>query len=401
MDCKNRIMKVLYIAHSTLPSGGATKALYQLVKKIEKHGVEPIIVVPDKKGIYEDWRKEGFRVISLNYRMNAYPPVRNLKDLLLFFPRTIGRIFLNVKASEELCKIIQKEHVDLVHSNSSVVEIGRLAAAKLNIPHIYHVREYGDADFKMHYIPSKSYAHLMMRQSNTICITEGIQKHHGLDKANRLKGKSVVIYDGVLPQQSVPTFSEKGNYFLFAGRLEPAKGLDFMLKGYCEYVKSTSNPLPLKVAGHQLRPGYLAMIKDYIHQNGLGAHVELLGPRSDIFDLMKEAKAIVIASPFEGFGFCMAEAMFNGCLVIGRDLTGTHEQFENGLMMHGKEIGLRFNTTEELSESLKYVTDENSRTFDEMKNLAFATVNKLYTSQTCTMKIWNFYQSILNGDSKK
>ena len=388
-------MKVAYITNSSGSLGGATKALLQLVNELARYGVEPLIVLPDTEGIYSDLKKKGIKVYALNYRMNIYPPLRGLKDFLFFIPRSIGRFMLTRKTANRLAAILKENEIQLVHSNSSVVEIGRLAAAKLNIPHIYHVREYGDADFKMHYIPSKSYAHLMMRQSNTICITEGIQKHHGLDKANRLKGKSVVIYDGVLPQQSVPTFSEKGNYFLFAGRLEPAKGLDFMLKGYCEYVKSTSNPLPLKVAGHQRRPGYLAMIKDYIHQNGLGAHVELLGPRSDIFDLMKEAKAIVIASPFEGFGFCMAEAMFNGCLVIGRDLTGTHEQFEKGLEMQGAEIGLRYKTTEELTHILQEVGHSPITKYLEMKKRAFVTVNTLYTSEHSADQVYQFYKTLI------
>ncbi|MBR2154395.1 MAG: glycosyltransferase [Bacteroidaceae bacterium] len=388
-------MKVAYITNSSGSLGGATKALLQLVNELARYGVEPLIVLPDTEGIYSDLKKKGIKVYALNYRMNIYPPLRGLKDFLFFIPRSIGRFMLTRKTANRLAAILKENEIQLVHSNSSVVEIGRLAAAKLNIPHIYHVREYGDADFKMHYIPSKSYAHLMMRQSNTICITEGIQKHHGLDKANRLKGRSVVIYDGVLPQQSVPTFSEKGNYFLFAGRLEPAKGLDFMLKGYCEYVKSTSTPLPLKVAGHQRRPGYLAMIKEYIHQNGLDAHVELLGPRSDIFDLMKEAKAIVIASPFEGFGFCMVEAMFNGCLVIGRDLTGTHEQFEKGLEMQGVEIGLRYKTTEELTHILQEVGHSPITKYLEMKKRAFVTVNTLYTSEHCADQVYQFYKTLI------
>ena len=388
-------MKVAYITNSSGSLGGATKALLQLVNELARYGVEPLIVLPDTEGIYSDLKKKGIKVYALNYRMNIYPPLRGLKDFLFFIPRSIGRFMLTRKTANRLAAILKENEIQLVHSNSSVVEIGRLAAAKLNIPHIYHVREYGDADFKMHYIPSKSYAHLMMRQSNTICITEGIQKHHGLDKANRLKGRSVVIYDGVLPQQSVPTFSEKGNYFLFAGRLEPAKGLDFMLKGYCEYAKSTSNPLPLKVAGHQRRPDYLAMIKEYIHQNGLDAHVELLGPRSDIFDLMREAKAIVIASPFEGFGFCMAEAMFNGCLVIGRDLTGTHEQFEKGLEKQGAEIGFRYKTTEELTHILQEVGHSPITKYLEMKKRAFVTVNTLYTSEHCADQVYQYYKTLI------
>lgn len=40
--------------------------------------------------------------------------------------------------------------------------------------------------------------------------------------------------------------------------------------------------------------------------------------------------ALIVPSPFEAFGLITAEAMFNKCLVIGRDTAGTKEQFDNG-----------------------------------------------------------------------
>ncbi|MBQ9641914.1 MAG: glycosyltransferase [Bacteroidaceae bacterium] len=390
-------MKVAYITNSSRNLGGATKALLQLIEKLAEKGVEPIIILPDSNGIYHELKEKGIKVYALEYRMNIYPPLRGIKDLLFFIPRSVGRYYLTRKAASRLAGILKSNGVQLVHANTSVEEIGRLAAEHLKIPHVYHVREYADKDFGMHYIPSKSYIHAKMRGGNTICITKGIQHYHGLDRLRGAKGKSLVVYDGVLPVQDEPQYSDAGTYFLFAGRVEAAKGLDFLLRGYSQYAKSVQSPLPLKIAGGLNRKEYLAELQDYVRVNGLEQSVEFLGPRSDIFDLMRGAKAIIVASSFEGFGFCTAEAMFNGCLVIGRDLTGTNEQFDNGLKMHGKEIGLRYKTTDELARILQEVDTSSDDKYLEMKKRAFATVNTLYTSGHSAQQVYEFYKSILMG----
>ena len=129
-------MKVAYITNSSGSLGGATKALLQLVNELARYGVEPLIVLPDTEGIYSDLKKKGIKVYALNYRMNIYPPLRGLKDFLFFIPRSIGRFMLTRKTANRLAAILKENEIQLVHSNSSVVEIGRLAAAKLNIPHI-------------------------------------------------------------------------------------------------------------------------------------------------------------------------------------------------------------------------------------------------------------------------
>ena len=58
-------------------------------------------------------------------------------------------------------------------------------------------------------------------------------------------------------------------------------------------------------------------------------NVKFLGIRKDIYSLMKNAMALVVSSPSEGFGFITVEAMLNGCLVIGRNTAGTKEAGES------------------------------------------------------------------------
>lgn len=64
---------------------------------------------------------------------------------------------------------------------------------------------------------------------------------------------------------------------------------------------------------------------------------------------MAEASAIIISSQSEGFGRVMAEAMYNGCLVDGKNAAGIKEQFDNGLQFCDQEIGIRYSDYGDLS----------------------------------------------------
>lgn len=62
-----------------------------------------------------------------------------------------------------------------------------------------------------------------------------------------------------------------------------------------------------------------------------------MGYCKNVYLLMHKAKALIVASYYEGFGRMTAEALFCGCLVIGRNTGGTKEilDYTGGLMFQG------------------------------------------------------------------
>lgn len=66
-------------------------------------------------------------------------------------------------------------------------------------------------------------------------------------------------------------------------------------------------------------------IIDLINKYGLENHIELLGRRDDIPDLMSKSDIFVLSSRFEGFGLVVAEAMACNTFVIGTDCGGVKE----------------------------------------------------------------------------
>ncbi len=389
-------MKVLYILHSTLTEGGATKAVLGLVKELETKGVTPVFVVPDKDGIYSKLLEFGYEVYAIPLRMSIYPSLGGAKNAVLYFPRLIYTVIINLLSLYRIRKLVRKIKPSVIHSNTSVLNVGRIVANKEGIPHVQHIREYGELDFSMRYLPSFKSVHKDMGKNNAynICITRDILKHHGFEHMPN----AGVIYDGVHMKVDVMPRKKKQNYFLYAGRIEYGKGLDILLKSYREYKDRTVSPMRLNVAGGVSDESYYREICDYITDKELEEYVSFLGVVDNIELLMQESKALIIPSRSEGFGFCMPEAMFNGCLCIGYNTAGTKEQIDNGFKFTSGDIALHYNTLEELTEKLLEVHDNCETRWEAMKIRAFNTVNKFYTHTSSAESVYKIYQNVIQAN---
>lgn len=387
-------MKVLFVLSSTLIHGGGSKAFMQMLDGLISLGVEPIVVFPNKDGLFYVLQNKNIRCIAtkFNYRSSVYPICKSLKDKLLFIPKLIGRLVVNNLAAIQLIKIVKQIKPDIIHTNVSVIAIGFYVARLLNIPHVWHIREYGDADFHYYYYPTKRIQLRRYRVPNsyTVCITKDIQQY------NNLKGwsKSRVIYDGVLSLDSQKYILDKKRYFLFAGSLQHAKGILPLIDAYAIYCQLYENPLPLYVAGGGTEE-YIQQVTEKINNYGLNSSVILLGVRKDILTLYSEATALIVPSLSEGFGFITAEAMFSGCLVVGNNTAGTKEQFDNGKDLTGNEIALRYTTQDELVKHLLDITINTSKYYESMILRGQQVVAQLYSSEKHADLIYNFYKEIL------
>ena len=134
-------MNVLYVLHETLSMAGSAKSFKIMMRGLMQHGISPIVVMPDNKGIYDELSDWGIRTIVIPYRYNTYPWVHSAKDVLLFFPRLIARRIVNGLAVKKIVRDLKDYDVQLVHTNVSVCGIGYAVSRKLGVPHIYHIRE--------------------------------------------------------------------------------------------------------------------------------------------------------------------------------------------------------------------------------------------------------------------
>ena len=376
--------RILFLSSAGYGRGGASIALLNLVSYLREK-VEVYVAFPTKGSLYSEFERIGVHCYCIGeFSLSIYPTSFNL----LYFVKTfVGNLIKNRRAQQKLEELVDIIRPDIIHTNVGPLRIGYNVACKKNIPHVWHVREYIDKDFKFHPYPTFRYHVDKYKSKNNynIVITEGVKSHFALGD------NSYVIYDGVFPNHIRPRVADKENYFLFAGRIQQAKGVLELLSAYILYVKR-GGTINLKLAG-SLENHYFNRCSKIIHENNLCDKIEYLGLRDDIYELMSHAKALVVPSRSEGFGFITAEAMYNFCPVVGRDTSGTKEQFDLGKTQTGSEIGLRFINNEEL---VTRMFEIEKGVDDKMINNAHEVVMKNYTIEKCGEKIFKVYKMILS-----
>ena len=389
-------MKIAYFLHTTTMTDGSTKAFLHIVNQMKKNNIEPLVILPNRQTLYQYLQERDIPCVALRYglRPATYPLYNTIKDKLLFIPRLLGRLAINSVATIQSCAIVCRFHPDIIHTNTGVVSIGYHVAQWLHIPHVWHLREYAAWEFHTYPYPSLRIQQKRFRKphSYTICITKALQQYYRLE----CTPTSQIIYDGVQSISTVTYANNKDKYLLFAGAFCDVKGILPLIDAYAEYAQQCPFALPLWIAGAG-PDTYTQKIKDKIRFYQLTDQIRLLGMRSDIEDLYKKAMALIGPSLFEGFGFITAEAMFNGCLVIGLNVAGTKEQFDNGKDITGEEIALRYETQEQLIQYLIQLTNAPITRYEPMIHRGQVTVMKLYTTEVHIQQILTLYNTIVSN----
>lgn len=378
-------MVILYITGHGL--GGSNVSLANSILELKRLGVEETIIVPDKDTL-KPFIGKGLHCIVVPFRPSIWPVCKRWYHYLSFPVRLLYQQLMNFFAIHKLLNLSKRIQPEIIHTNISVMSIGYKLSKQIHVPHVYHLREYSSLDFCYRRYPSDKSFKRALNNSYSISITKSLYDYYSLSN------NSVVIYNGIMPKKNYIS-CEKENYFLYVGGLTHEKGIDHLIDTFLTLI-SDGNRIELKICGTG-NAGFVSSLQSKINKAGkiASSYITFMGQRDDVYSLMFKAKAIIVPSLSEAFGRITAEAMFNDCLVIGNNTAGTKEQFDNGLDMTGREIGLRYKDQETLKAALLRVNDNGAELFSEQRKAAFNVVNSLYTTENNANKIYDFYNKIL------
>ena len=282
----------------------------------------------------------------------------------------------------------------MIHSNVSSCDIGYRVAKITGIPHVWHVREMGKKDKGYDYFPSQEAFERKLSNpiNKTIFITKTVRENFNL-----MNDRCSVIYDGVFKREYILTNVDSldRQYFLYVGRVTLKKGILSLLDAYIQYCERISDKnliRKLVIAGDAESIVFRDTLLDKIHKAGIVDKVSFIGYQKQIKELMQGALALIVPSEYEAFGFITAEAMYYGCLVIGRDVGGTREQMDNVLTATGTDIALRFNSDEELVSHLTAVSTTEYSLFHKQILLGNQAVNRLYSTTNLSNEVFKIYK---------
>jgi len=159
------------------------------------------------------------------------------------------------------------------------------------------------------------------------------------------------VYHSRLELENLPAPNAlRKHVVLCVGYLAALKGQTILAAAFGKIALRFSD-WQLHFAGSVAEPEYGREITRFIADSGLSPQIQLLGPRTDAMELMKNSAIFVQASFFEGLPLALQEAMFNGCACIASRIDGNDELIadgENGLLFPAGDIDALAGTLERL-----------------------------------------------------
>ena len=116
---------------------GSSRSLLRLVGALDPTVYRVVVLVSDVGALSSQLEGRGAKVIRI-------PHVGAIERWSLFSWRSFLLPFEIVSATVRILRVIRRERVGLVHSNTSIILAAALAAKIARVPHVCHVREIYD-----------------------------------------------------------------------------------------------------------------------------------------------------------------------------------------------------------------------------------------------------------------
>lgn len=319
-------LTVMYISNE-VKMEGAAQSLIDMLKGIKRY-VRPVVIIPCK-GIIE----ERFTELDILYYIIPYSIGFSAEGT--HTRKDEDRVFAdNYEAALRLVPIVGKEKVDLIHTNSSVCNVGAMAALLTGKPHVWHIREC-ERHFNFVFW-DKGLKELLFGQADAVIAISDFVKREYQEKYNL---EPVCIYDGLDVERfwaEPGSGGKKGNIFLMAGGIYAEKGQWDAIRAVEALVKDGLTDIKLLIVGGGQQKTVWTM-KKYVKIKALEQYVHILPFQKDLSRIRECCAFSVCASRMEALGRATIEAMLAGNIVIGADTGATPE-----LVGSGEERGYLF-----------------------------------------------------------
>lgn len=384
-------MKILYLLGPTALSGAAISFSIILEGMIAR-GCEVIVLVSKSnlnKKFIDYLRLKGCTVEVFSAQSFVYPSCSLIgwRHSFIKFPWRLIRKLIQISFSNrEVLGLIKKYQPDIVHTNVGVYRQGFYACKKLDIPHIWHIREYQTKDFGWSIMPSIGYYKSLLQSTNVICISKDIYDYFELEGNKFAK----VLWNAILPKSEVCYNDRKQPYFLCANRISPEKKVEDVILAFFKAAHKLPNNYKLVIVGEQQDIPYLNKLRRLIGDSSYASRIEIYRHQSNVTSLMQNATALIVASKFEGLGRMTLEATFKGCLVLGRATGGTKEILER------TKGGFLFTTVDELAQLMLHIV--NVQSIDEYKDkveYAQRVVIEDTANDNYNNRLYDYYKSLI------
>lgn len=304
------------------------------------------------------------------------------------------------RSKEELCEILRKEHVDLIHARFGLTGADLLSVKQeLGIPMLTSFHGF---DLPTNVKSMKKYngrLDLLFQEGDAFTVTSNNMKKilvaYGCPK-NKIFVHHSGIDVGKFPYRSSVIPENRVITILSVGRLVQKKGMNFLIDAFSQVYDQCPN-VRLRIAGdgnlrHEL--------ENQVKQLKLDKCVTFLGALSyeDIIREMQQAQVFALASTTtkdgnqEGIPNVLKEALASGLPVVSTLHSGIPELIRNG------ESGILVpeRDTAALAQSLLQLIKTPDQ-WDRMAKKGRRTVKKLFNTQKQIHELEHIYNTVIDG----
>lgn len=243
---------------------------------------------------------------------------------------------VNDLVAKKMSKFVLDNNIDVIYSNTRVIDLGVRLKKSTDKKHVWHIREFGEEDFNYKILNSyaKHWSNIYNYTDVIIANSKAVAK-----KITDIIGTRVpvtTIYNGVdeihICNKELPK-EYKYIKFLISGRICKAKGHDLLVKAIQILLDNNIEDFEVYIAGR----GDIKALCGKEFNKAVERKCKLLGQVDKIWELRKNVDVELMCSRQEAFGRVTVEAMFSKLLVIGSNSGGTAElinNMQNGILFN-------------------------------------------------------------------
>ncbi|MDD4992428.1 MAG: glycosyltransferase family 4 protein [Paludibacter sp.] len=343
---------ILFITHYPRMYGANQSMCQLLVELRRKYNIRPVVLLSQRGEICDflDQNNIKYYVSHFYWWVNAD---KGVFQKLLNYRKQIR----NLSRFSKINKLIEKEEIDLVYSNSVTINMGFLLSRQFDCPHIWHIRETLQAYNFQYSLPDFFVKKIFDKGADKyIVISDFLSKSYsGFLPENKVAR----IYNGLSLQD--PEINPRNE---FKGILEVAVvGIITEQKNQMDALKAIAGlkaegitNIRLHLVGGNNKE-YLRVVEHYISANHIQDDVIIHGHQSNVQSILADMNIGLVCARDEAFGRVTIEYMLRGLPVIASK-SGANEELvidgQNGLLY-------TLNDVDELIEKLKFFLDNPQR----------------------------------------
>lgn len=307
---------------------GAAMSMKSVIKLLhEKYKVEFTVLQHKENSLTEYYKGIGVKSIVTGHdthiettKLYGQDP---LKKIYYLMKRLRWALMNDKKAYEIIQTNLQIDDFDIVYTNLNRYAIGHIINKRHGIPHVVHLREFGDLDFRTISAIPKFQKILDKYVTKYIAISQAVKDHYtlfGIDSE-----KIDVIYNGV----KVPEVIRESEILLndkvrivMVGSIEPTKSQADVIKA----IEILPNKYKQRVVIDFYGNGEERYIKELqIAAEKGDVQLNIRGQVNNIPEVLLDYDIGITASRAEAFGRATIEYMMAGILTIASD-TGANPE---------------------------------------------------------------------------